>query len=85
MIIIFRHIKGVSYRLRIKKMSPCWFKKKDGVQKNPVTGKTCTLRQGFTTEKKSIADMPDDTLIKIYYTSIGLLLLYMFTRILTKK
>lgn len=69
----------------LKKMNPCWFEKENGQRKNPVTGKVCTIRDGFTTEKKSIADMPDDTLIKIYYTSIGLLLLYMFTRILIKK
>jgi len=70
----------------LKKMSPCWFKKNATNQKvNPLTGAICTITDGFTTEKKSIADMPDDILIKIYYTSIGLLLLYMFTRILIKK
>jgi hypothetical protein len=70
----------------LKKMSPCWFKKNANNQKvNPVTGDICTIKDGFTTEKNSIADMPDDILIKIYYTSIGLLLLYMFTRILIKK
>ena len=69
----------------LRKMNPCWFKEENGQRKNPVTGRICTIRDGFTTEKKSIADMPDDTLIKIYYTSIGLLLLYMFTKILMKK
>lgn len=69
----------------IQKMNACWFPKKNGVRKNPVTGTTCTVREGLNEEKKSIADMPDNTIIKIYYTSIGLLLLYMFTRILTKK
>lgn len=69
----------------INKMDACWFPNVNGVRKNPITEKTCSVREPFTEEKKSIADMPDDTLVKIYYTSIGLLLLYMFTRILTKK
>jgi hypothetical protein len=69
----------------LEKMDACWFPIVNGVRKNPVTEKTCTVRESFTEKKKSIADMPDDTLVKIYYTSIGLLLLYMFTRVLTKK
>jgi len=69
----------------LSKMDACWFPNINGVRKNPVTDGICSVRESFTEEKKSIADMPDDTLVKIYYTSIGLLLLYMFTRILIKK
>ena len=62
----------------IKSMSPCWFQDKT----NPVTGAGC--REAFG-NMYNTATMPDNTLIKIYYSALGLLGLYILLKIFTKK
>ena len=64
----------------IKDMPPCWFKSK----KNPVTQET-RVCESFTNMKQSIVDMPENTVCKVYYISIGLLLLYKFGRIIVRN
>ena len=66
----------------INAMNPCWFKDK----KNPVTKAKCS--ESFTTLQGSEVDyskMPDDLLIKVYYSSLGLLGLYILMKMFEKK
>tara|TARA_B100001769_G_scaffold150910_1_gene118327 strand:+ start:1798 stop:2529 length:732 start_codon:yes stop_codon:yes gene_type:complete len=61
----------------IKNLDACMFPSK----RNPVTGKTC--RESFATISKS--DMPDDSLIQLYYSALGLLGLYILFKLHEKK
>ena len=64
----------------IKGLSPCLFPSR----KNPITGETC--REGFHNLNSSKAgDMPDDTLIQLYYSALGLLGLYILFKVYEKK
>ena len=66
----------------INAMNPCWFKDK----KNPVTKAKCV--ESFSTlygEKVDYSKMPDDLLVKVYYSSLGLLGLYILTKMFEKK
>lgn len=62
----------------LQNMNPCWFKN----GKNIVTGGRC--EEGFS-NIKSRADFPDDTLIKIYYSALGLFGIYILMKLYTKK
>jgi hypothetical protein len=66
----------------INAMNPCWFRDK----KNPVTNAKCS--EAFSTFQDSKVDyskMPDDLLIKVYYSSLGLLGLYILMKMFEKK
>ena len=66
----------------INAMNPCWFKDK----KNPVTKAKCS--ESFSTlhgSKVDYSKMPDDFLIKAYYSSLGLLGLYILMKMFEKK
>lgn len=68
----------------IKYMNPCWFPNRT----NPVTGITCREAfetMGDDTEEKQSATMPQDWLVRLYYTSLALLGLYIFLKLLKKK
>lgn len=70
-------------------IDPCAFSSVGGTRTNPVTGTTCPV-EGFTTKYSPsnipcCADMPKDPIIKIYYTSIGLLMLYIVMKMTLKK
>jgi len=66
----------------ISSMSACWFKS----NKNPVTKDKC---EGFTTlnpsRVKPNPNMPDDALIQIYYSALGLLGIYILFKLFEKK
>ena len=71
----------------ILSMNPCWFNDKV----NPVTKAKC---EGFTTMKsqklspasvKPKSNMPNDDLIKIYYSALGLLGIYILFKCFEKK
>lgn len=62
----------------LRNMNPCWFKK----GRNIVTKQRC--EEGFSNIKNR-ADFPDDILIKIYYSAIGLLSFYILMKLYTKK
>lgn len=63
--------------LDIKRLDPCLFSSK----RNPVTGNSC--REAFETFNNS--DMPDDTLIQLYYSALGLAGLYVLFKLYEKK
>lgn len=64
----------------IKGLSPCLFPSK----KNPITGKKC--REGFNSKATTNgAEFPDDTLIQVYYSALGLLGLYILFKAYEKK
>jgi hypothetical protein len=66
----------------INAMNPCWFRNK----KNPVTKAKCS--ESFSTLQGSKVDyskMPDDFLVKVYYSSLGLLGLYILMKMFEKK
>lgn len=69
----------------IQNMSPCWFSNK----KNPVTGKKC--KEGFSTinemetELNMSSKMPDDIIIKMYLSSVGLLGMYLIIKLLQNR
>ena len=70
-------------------LNPCIFSSKGGIRENPITGTRCPI-EGFTTKYSPArvpccADMPKDPIIKIYYTSIGLLMLYIVMKMTLKK
>ena len=70
-------------------IDPCAFSSKGGIRENPVTATRCQI-EGFTTKYSPArvpccADMPKDPIIKIYYTSIGLLMLYIVMKMTLKK
>ena len=67
-------------------MSSCWFPNK----KNPVNNKTC--KETFTTmggstigDPRDYGSMPNSVAIRLYYSSLGLLLLYILMRLFQKK
>lgn len=67
-----------------KKINPCVFTDKN----NPYTNDEC--RESFTTISSAkncdcCADMPKDPLIKIYYTSIGLMMLYFIMKMTLRR
>lgn len=62
----------------IKNMNPCWFK--DG--KNPMTNITC--KEAFS-KIESKGKMPSDILVQLYYSSLGLLGLYLLMKLVTMK
>lgn len=62
----------------LNNMSPCWFP--DG--KNIVTGQKC--QETFSTIKPQ-ADFPDDNLVKIYYSALGIFGLYLLMKMFTKR
>jgi len=75
---------GTGYVLNtdIANMNPCWFPNR----RNPMTGASC--RESFetlTNERTLNADMPKDWLVRLYYTSLALLGLYIFLKLLKKK
>tara|TARA_B110000261_G_C13066283_1_gene350285 strand:- start:681 stop:1388 length:708 start_codon:yes stop_codon:yes gene_type:complete len=61
----------------IKGLDPCLFSSR----RNPVTGNTC--KEAFETLDNS--DMPDDTLIQLYYSALGLAGLYVLFKLYEKK
>ena len=60
-------------------MPACWFP--NGA--NPVTGATCN--EVFTNMNGNNGKMPDDRLVKIYYSALGLLGLYILFKLFEKK
>ena len=67
----------------IEEMNPCWFP--DGT--NPITKNTC--RSGFTTMSPQrittmSAQMPRGFLVQLYFTSLGLLGLYILLKLLRR-
>ena len=71
----------------IQAMNPCWFPDKV----NPVTTTKC---EGFTTMNskklkpaslKSNSNMPENVLIQIYYSSLGLLGIYILFKLFERK
>jgi hypothetical protein len=61
-------------------MNPCWFPNKT----NPVSGATC--KEIFTTlSGENGIKMPDDRMVKVYYTALSLLGLFIFMRMFQKK
>ena len=69
-----------------KDIDPCFFTKRI----NPITKEKCKI-EGFRTKLKKqthqcyCTDMPKDPFIKMYYTSIGLLMLYIILKMTFKK
>jgi len=64
----------------ISSMSPCWFSNKT----NSVTGKKCTEAfEGMS--KPDISKMPDSSLVKVYYSALGLLGLYILMKLFERK
>ena len=61
----------------IKNMNACWFQ--DG--KNPDTGRSC--QEAFSTIDRSA--FPNDTLVKIYYSALGVFGIYLLMKMFTKK
>lgn len=66
-------------------IDPCFFTSRV----NPITNAKCPV-EGFETKNSTITyanypDMPKDPLIKMYYTSIGLLMLYILMKMTIKK
>lgn len=62
----------------LQNMNPCWFT--DG--KNPITNAPCT--EAFSKIEKK-GKMPSDILVQLYYSSLGLLGLYLLMKIVTVK
>ena len=69
----------------IKSLNPCWFKDK----KNPLTGKSCpTNSEGFQNRYENnykTDTLPSGIICKAYYTTLCLMLLYLFYKIASKK
>jgi hypothetical protein len=66
----------------INSMNPCWFTDK----KNPVTKAKCSEAFSMLSESDvDYSEMPDDLLVKIYYSSLGLLGLYILLKMFEKK
>ena len=51
--------------------------------KNPITGKTC--KEAFNNADEFSGDMPDDTLIQVYYSALGLVGLYILFKLYEKN
>lgn len=68
----------------IKTLNPCWFKDK----KNPLTGKTCSSKDGFQNRydnKYKTNTLPSGLICKTYYTTLCVLLAYLLYKIASKK
>ena len=65
----------------ITSMSPCWF----ADQINPITGKRCIEAFGNLNKNENISKMPDNIIIKIYYSALGLLGLYILMKLFERK
>tara|TARA_Y100001937_G_C7034456_1_gene291627 strand:- start:113 stop:847 length:735 start_codon:yes stop_codon:yes gene_type:complete len=61
----------------IKNLDACLFPNK----RNPITGSTC--KESFQVHKD--ASMPDDSLIQLYYSALGLLGVYLLFKLYEKK
>jgi len=79
---------------KIKDIQACAFApNSSNVKKNPDSGMICeTFQSGRNAKPATIqrkkpccADMPDDPFIKIYYTSLGLLMLYIIMKMTLRK
>ena len=64
----------------IQGMDPCWFTDK----RNPITGKTCIEAFGNINNVDK-SKMPDSLLIKVYYSALGLLGLYILMKMFERK
>lgn len=53
----------------LKNVGPCSFRSR----KNPYSGTVCSKKQGF----KNIYDLPNDSIVTLYYTSLSILSLYL--------
>jgi len=75
--------KGYISNTDLEVMNPCWFPNK----RNPLTGGRCSegFRPLLSPAPVAYDKMPDDTLIKIYYSSLGILGLYILFRLLYKS
>lgn len=62
----------------IQNMNACWFE--DG--KNPLTNATCT--EAFS-KIENKGKMPSDIVVQLYYSSLGLLGLYLLMKLVTMK
>ena len=75
-----RNETGYVTNVDIRGISPCLFPSK----RNPITVTTCN--EGFQTiDLKNNSDMPDDALINIYYSALGLLGVYILFKMYEKK
>ena len=75
-----RNETGYVTNVDIRGISPCLFPSK----RNPITGTTCN--EGFQTiDLKNNSHMPDDALINIYYSALGLLGVYILFKMYEKK
>jgi hypothetical protein len=67
----------------IENMPPCWFPNK----KNPVTGEKC--REGFSSindeELNMSSKMPDDIIIKMYLSTLGIFGVYLIVKLLQNR
>ena len=62
----------------LQNMNACWFP--DG--KNPFSGKEC--QEGFAPIRNKSA-FPDDALVKVYYSALGIFGLYLLMKMFTRK
>jgi hypothetical protein len=84
----------------IKAMSSCWFSDKKNPVSNKTCKETFTtmgwsgVGRGFESgidrgltgvDSRDYGTMPNDVFVKLYYSSLGLLLLYIFMRLFQKK
>ena len=72
----------------IENMNPCWFPNRT----NPMTGFKCSETFETLADENKVrepngmsADMPNDWLVRLYYSSLALLGLYIFLKLLKKK
>ena len=79
---------------KVKNINACAFVPTDGSRRkvNPVSGMVCeTFQTGRDSKPLAIrkkpccSDMPDDPFIKIYYTSLGLLMLYIIIKMTMRR
>jgi len=69
----------------INSMNPCWFPKKSGSRKNPVSGVKCSESFANLRPKVDYSKMPDNTFVKVYYSILGLLGLYLLLKLFDNK
>lgn len=62
----------------IRNMNPCWFKN----GRNPMTNARC--KEAFSTIENK-GKMPSDIVVQLYYSSLGLLGLYLLMKLVTMK
>ncbi len=64
----------------LQNMNPCWFPDR----KNPITGKGC--QETFTGSRASKEFIyPDDPLVKLYYTALGIFGIYLLMKSFTRR